>query len=268
VEFVIEQLARKGRGRDTDIAHVAPGEVVLPGTFLAKHPTLAAALEKALFEDAFLSLSERTVGHPDVSINPKTGLQEFDDGDGGDGDGGADGGDAGGGDTEGSASDAAAEGATSAEGGTPGTAGMSEGLGAGDTGLGGETIGEGGGGDGIGPGGKLFGDPIEAAVARRQGRYTTYSDRDKQAVADAIERDNAFLKTWDNPDTTVVEEPRGEARRFFGSGDLAARMAEIQAQEQAAQAKLSNVNPFAYKGGMDKLYSTNSWSGGFGTLYG
>lgn len=296
-QVVTEALARLGRGRDSLIAHVAPGEIVLPASYLDKHPELKEMLAAEGWD-----IDSRIVGNPKGKVNPHTGLQEFDDGDGGDGGDGGTGGDNTGGDTTGgdtaggetSASDAAAADATSAEGGTPGTAGMSEGLGAGDTGIG---PGETGASESFGmTGAESFGDPttedndsgggtadfagnllgksdidqaILASVMRRQGRYVTYSDRTKEEVAAAQEADLAYIKSYDDPLTTRIEEPPDRSDySFFGSGMLYEREQDRKEEESERIARESKANPFAYAGGIDRLFATQDYNGGFGNLFG
>ena len=70
----IMALANAGRGGDTQIAHVRPGELVLPPEILDKD--LVKSLEKKL-NDAGFEYSTLVVGDEDVSINPRTGLPEF-----------------------------------------------------------------------------------------------------------------------------------------------------------------------------------------------
>lgn len=216
-------------------------------------------------------------------------------GGGGEGGGDNDGGSSGDGQ---SASDAAADAATDAEGGTPGG-----GLGAGETGIGGPSADAMGsdpsdpgpfgsepsdsfGGDGGGGGGGGSGDgqsdnagvrsvlrsvdqTILDSVMRRQGRYVTYSNRTKEEVAAAQQQDLDYIKSYDNPLTTDVEEPSdGSDYSFFGSGELTKREQNRKAEDEEREGRESKVNPFAYAGGMDSLFATQNYSGGFGTLLG
>jgi hypothetical protein len=64
-------LAQEGRGSDTEIAHVAEGEVVLPAAL----QTPAVILEAAAA--AGVPLGRLRVGHARNSINPTTGAPEF-----------------------------------------------------------------------------------------------------------------------------------------------------------------------------------------------
>lgn len=72
----IQSLKNKGRFGDTELAHVTPGEVVLPPNFLEENPKIKKAIENILEQDETL-LSELTVGSDMASINPETGLPEF-----------------------------------------------------------------------------------------------------------------------------------------------------------------------------------------------
>jgi murein DD-endopeptidase MepM/ murein hydrolase activator NlpD len=69
-----EELAAKGRGGDTEIAHLTPGEMVVPRLF--QTPEVMAALYKAAAAYD-VSLNRLRVGHAQNSINPMTGAPEF-----------------------------------------------------------------------------------------------------------------------------------------------------------------------------------------------
>ena len=68
-------LASQGRYGDQMIAHVAPGEVILPKKLIAD-PELKKQLEE-LYEKFGVSLDQYTVGNDANSINPNTGIMEF-----------------------------------------------------------------------------------------------------------------------------------------------------------------------------------------------
>jgi murein DD-endopeptidase MepM/ murein hydrolase activator NlpD len=70
-----QALARAGRGSDTEIAHVTPGEIVISKRL--QTPEVIAALRRAAGEP----LAHLQVGHPRNRINPRTGAAEFDDSD-------------------------------------------------------------------------------------------------------------------------------------------------------------------------------------------
>ena len=71
---VIESLASRGRNGDTRLAHLTPGEVVIPKEVAALRPDLVNSLAQQI--KAMGGKPERTMvgrGH----INPKTGIEEF-----------------------------------------------------------------------------------------------------------------------------------------------------------------------------------------------
>jgi hypothetical protein len=67
-------LAAQGRGEDTEVAHVARGEYVIPEAL--QTPEVVAALERAA-ADYGVPLERLNVGHAMNSINPETGAPEF-----------------------------------------------------------------------------------------------------------------------------------------------------------------------------------------------
>lgn len=69
-----EELAAQGRGGDTEIAHVTPGELVLPDAL--QTPELLAALRQAA-ADQGISLDMLRVGNAKNRFNPNTGAPEF-----------------------------------------------------------------------------------------------------------------------------------------------------------------------------------------------
>lgn len=69
-----QHLASMGRGTDTQIAHLAPGEIVVPPA--AQTPYVMQALNQA-FERVGVPLNQFRVGLPQNSINPRTGAPEF-----------------------------------------------------------------------------------------------------------------------------------------------------------------------------------------------
>ena len=68
-------LAAQGRGSDTEVAQVARGEIVLPRGL--QTPTVLDALRRAAAA-ANIPLNRLRVGSASNSINPKTGMAEFD----------------------------------------------------------------------------------------------------------------------------------------------------------------------------------------------
>lgn len=82
-------LRTAGRRGDSVLAHLTPGEVVVPVSVLRAVPGLDALLAES-FGRANLDLGRYTVGGPDDSTNPKTGLPEYYDEEPGDSWGGGD----------------------------------------------------------------------------------------------------------------------------------------------------------------------------------
>jgi hypothetical protein len=69
-----QQLAAEGRGGDTEIAHVARGELVIPRQL--QNPDVLAALTRAAAAHN-IPLEMLSIGNPMNRINPETGMPEF-----------------------------------------------------------------------------------------------------------------------------------------------------------------------------------------------
>lgn len=69
-------IASKGRYGDTMLAHVAPGEMILPREVAQKYPDVAAAIMQAI-AGAGGDPSRYIVGSDSGSYNPETGMPEF-----------------------------------------------------------------------------------------------------------------------------------------------------------------------------------------------
>ena len=69
------QLSQAGRGPDTTLAHLAPGEVVLPPQMMADADFERTVGER--FEELDLDPEQYVVGSGIASLNPITGLEEF-----------------------------------------------------------------------------------------------------------------------------------------------------------------------------------------------
>lgn len=67
--------AKEGRGGDTILAHLTPGEIVVPVQLVQTKKDLAI-LQK-LFDRNGVDLNQYTAGHESNSINPETGYPEF-----------------------------------------------------------------------------------------------------------------------------------------------------------------------------------------------
>jgi len=72
----MQGMAQYGRNGDTMMAHVAPGEMVVPSEILQSNPQVARGLGMA-FADAGADPLRYTVGSGQNSINPVTGEPEF-----------------------------------------------------------------------------------------------------------------------------------------------------------------------------------------------
>ena len=70
-----QQLARKGRGGDTMVGHLTPGEVVVPAPVMAQR-MVRGALSQG-FAQARMPMGRYTVGGRDDSRNPRTGMREY-----------------------------------------------------------------------------------------------------------------------------------------------------------------------------------------------
>ena len=74
-EMTMEEGEEAGRMGDTILAHMTPGEVVIPAE-LVGDPAIAEALNE-IFMSAEIDMAQYTVGSPMNSINPETGNPEF-----------------------------------------------------------------------------------------------------------------------------------------------------------------------------------------------
>tara|TARA_R100000479_G_scaffold79171_1_gene38431 strand:+ start:91 stop:2331 length:2241 start_codon:yes stop_codon:yes gene_type:complete len=70
-----EQLAMAGEGEDTALAHVRPGEIVIPPEFM-DDAKFESALEKK-FKEFNIDPEQAVVGAGIASLNPQTGLEQF-----------------------------------------------------------------------------------------------------------------------------------------------------------------------------------------------
>lgn len=68
----MNKAARKGRGGDSIMGHLAPGEMVVPPQILNKYPKLRSALASAFMENK-VDPRRYLVGSKANSINPDTG---------------------------------------------------------------------------------------------------------------------------------------------------------------------------------------------------
>ena len=71
-----EALSMMGRGGDTELAHLEPGDVVIPPQLLDADPMLADMLEDRM-KLAGVDPTSRVAGMGIASLNPNTGLEEF-----------------------------------------------------------------------------------------------------------------------------------------------------------------------------------------------
>ena len=72
----VRALAKKGRAGDTEVAHLTPGEVVVPKRVWEADPGLRAQASMAM-QQAGLDPSRYVVGSSRNSRNPRTGAREF-----------------------------------------------------------------------------------------------------------------------------------------------------------------------------------------------
>lgn len=73
---MMQNMARYGRGGDTMMAHVTPGEMVVPRRVLQNNPQVARGLGTA-FRDIGADPRRYVVGSGQNSVNPATGKREF-----------------------------------------------------------------------------------------------------------------------------------------------------------------------------------------------
>ena len=72
----VRALAKQGRAGDTEVAHLTPGEVVVPKRVWQADPGLRQQAAAAMAQ-AGLDPAQYVVGHPNNSRNPSTGAREF-----------------------------------------------------------------------------------------------------------------------------------------------------------------------------------------------
>ena len=71
------RMARHGRGGDQFVAHLAPGEIVVPAPLIENNPELRDSIFGHLRELGIENPEQYVVGSSANSINPETGLMEF-----------------------------------------------------------------------------------------------------------------------------------------------------------------------------------------------
>ena len=72
----MQDMARYGRNGDTAMAHLTPGETVVPQQVLQQNPQVARGLGRA-FQDVGADPRRYVVGSGRNSMNPMTGKPEF-----------------------------------------------------------------------------------------------------------------------------------------------------------------------------------------------
>ena len=72
----MQNMADMGRYGDSQMAHVAPGEMVVPRQIMQNRPEVAQGIAAA-FADEGVDPRRYTVGSPNNSVNPMTGQPEF-----------------------------------------------------------------------------------------------------------------------------------------------------------------------------------------------
>jgi hypothetical protein len=74
---VSRRMAQYGRGGDRFVAHMAPGELVVPAPLIERSPELRESIFSHLREMGIEDPEQYVVGSTANSINPETGLMEF-----------------------------------------------------------------------------------------------------------------------------------------------------------------------------------------------
>jgi hypothetical protein len=72
----VNQVAAEGRGGDAMMAHVTPGDYVIPKDILVQHPDFLVKLKKVM-ADQHEDYRSHMVGSGFENINPETGAPEF-----------------------------------------------------------------------------------------------------------------------------------------------------------------------------------------------
>ena len=72
----MQNMAQMGRFGDTSMAHVSPGEMVVPKEILNRQPNLQRGIMGAIAQEG-MDPRRYTVGAPQNSINPMTGQPEY-----------------------------------------------------------------------------------------------------------------------------------------------------------------------------------------------
>lgn len=72
----IAGMAQAGRSTDSMVAHVTPGDYVIPRAIIEKDPAILSRIKKK-FEEEGADYRDHFVGHEMNSINPETGQPEF-----------------------------------------------------------------------------------------------------------------------------------------------------------------------------------------------
>ena len=70
-------MAKYGRGGDQFVAHLAPGEIIVPAPLIENNPELRDSIFGHLREMGIENPEQYVVGASANSINPETGLMEF-----------------------------------------------------------------------------------------------------------------------------------------------------------------------------------------------
>jgi len=73
---IYDMVARSGRGSDTAVAHVTPGDIVVPRDVWVENPTILNMVKKG-FDKYGDDYATHMVGSGVENINPETGLPEF-----------------------------------------------------------------------------------------------------------------------------------------------------------------------------------------------
>lgn len=74
--YETDDMAEKGRGGDSELAHVTPGDVVIPHAVIMENPEFLVKLKQIMGKHG-VDYQTHVVGSGKESVNPDTGAKEF-----------------------------------------------------------------------------------------------------------------------------------------------------------------------------------------------